>query len=734
MDVMGERFMVKENKTFIQTTLLYFIPFVMMAVVAIAFLERTFSMLEANITSVSQAQMQGIVEELEDGISESAQIANEIYLDRALTSEQIQNYDGATISGISQLYDYQKRMTFNPIVFVTYWDDRVVSSIGTSTLDSLMKLTLKLNERGEAEFAQVMQGTDLQNIGLLECENGNRYMMVVYHYPSGFQTEEKWIGFLFNGERIGERIESALRSVDSVALLNYQGQMLTQVVSPSVNCEPDEIDAQLDQLRAGIKGTSRQGYAILDGTALRLNLTLRVAINNSELKSELFAEEIKMLIIGALVFVGVALLLWFISRRNYEPIESIKQMAMNNMPEMQREKNENDFDFIRKALEQNFAEQKRQNELFRHFQRETRKQMGWLLLNGATPEELQQPEMIEYFGLQADAPYYAAVGLQLVSDEPTRSITARISEIPGVLTCYTVKHNLITVLVALQTRDTDQRERTALVNRIQEEMRSSGCTCKVAACGMAYEQLSEVHQSQKEMQSALTAACDSLKPIRFFEDLAHVSNQMPHRTSELLLQFRADLRRGSVESARKTLAELLHQREAGNEELRFARYVIVQTVMEIMQDAANVPKQENLLNLIMLDNIVFEEEIGRVMTEMFRVNEESDRTLDGDAVIAYIKANFTSPELSQDLVAANFHCSTKSIARVIKKKKECSYQDFLTSLRMQRACELLMTDLDTQKIVERIGYYDLSSFNRRFKATFGVTPREWRIQHRKQSV
>ena len=718
--------MKQENNTFLRSTLMNFIPFIVMSLLVISFLEHSFSMLESDVAAVSQGQMQSVVAGLEDNISDTAAVASDIYLDPALSAAQLAAYEQPTVDGIAQLGAYQRRLSLYSTIFVSYWPDRAVSSVGTVSYETLTQVTLQLSAHGEQQFRDAMQSGEFQHVALLETETDEHYLFVVYYYPGGTRTAERWIGFLINADELQDEVQSALRATDGVAVLCYGDRPIAETVSPAASGAPETVADCLARLRAGADKFA--GYSIFNADAPRLDLTLRVALNNSTLKSDLIAEEIKMIVIGVLVFVAMAVFLWLASRYNYQPIQKIKEIAQSHMPDVERAKHDSDFDFIRKALEQNFAKQSRQEELFRRFQRETRKQMGWLLLSGAVPEELRSPEMIEYFGLQADAPYYAAIGVRLMAGAkfgPHES--DRICEIPGVLTCYMIQGGAVSVLAALQTRDADCAVRRALAEQIQAELRAQDIPYHYAACGMVYEQLTDVHQSQKEMQTALGAALDSDELVRFFENLARVSGKPDHRASERLLKFRAELRGGHADRARAVLDELLPCVGAGEE--RFVRYVIVQTLLEAHQDAAADAQPEALLALVGLDNDAFHREIDRLLAQMFRSAEDSDRTLDGDAVVAYVRANFANPELSQDAVAAHFRCSTKSVTRVIKKKQGCSYQDFLTALRMKRACELLLTGLDTQKIVERVGYYDLSSFNRRFKSIFGVPPREWRAQH-----
>ena len=61
---------------------------------------------------------------------------------------------------------------------------------------------------------------------------------------------------------------------------------------------------------------------------------------------------------------------------------------------------------------------------------------------------------------------------------------------------------------------------------------------------------------------------------------------------------------------------------------------------------------------------------------------------------------------------------------------QCNMLDYLIDLRMKLAKELLRTTtLPLKDISEQVGYYNVSSFIRRFKTHEGITPNSYRFQH-----
>ncbi len=83
--------------------------------------------------------------------------------------------------------------------------------------------------------------------------------------------------------------------------------------------------------------------------------------------------------------------------------------------------------------------------------------------------------------------------------------------------------------------------------------------------------------------------------------------------------------------------------------------------------------------------------------------------------------------LSVEQAAAECGCSASHFMRWFKKMTGTTFGVYLNERRLATAAELLRTTDDTVlSIAEQAGFENLSNFNRRFKARYGVTPRQYR--------
>jgi len=96
-------------------------------------------------------------------------------------------------------------------------------------------------------------------------------------------------------------------------------------------------------------------------------------------------------------------------------------------------------------------------------------------------------------------------------------------------------------------------------------------------------------------------------------------------------------------------------------------------------------------------------------------------------VTVYIREHFTDPELSISAIAEAFDMATARLSLAFKDEMNMSPLEYLTLLRVEYSKQLLcMTEHSIKDIAMSVGYYDASSFIRRFKQMTGMTPLQYR--------
>ena len=128
------------------------------------------------------------------------------------------------------------------------------------------------------------------------------------------------------------------------------------------------------------------------------------------------------------------------------------------------------------------------------------------------------------------------------------------------------------------------------------------------------------------------------------------------------------------------------------------------------------------------------EELSRVMTAIINerdgvTDEErmpvvSDRMIDN--VLSEIREHYME-DISLTSLSAKYNISMGHLSRLIKEQLSVNFSDYIASLRIQRAKELLRDDsLSIQEISEIVGYNDYFYFTKVFKKVEGISPSKYR--------
>lgn len=95
--------------------------------------------------------------------------------------------------------------------------------------------------------------------------------------------------------------------------------------------------------------------------------------------------------------------------------------------------------------------------------------------------------------------------------------------------------------------------------------------------------------------------------------------------------------------------------------------------------------------------------------------------------IAYIQAHFQEDLTREDVADAVF-LSSAYFSRFFKQKTGLSFIDYLTTVRMQKAVELLGTRMKVGEIARKVGYQSRNRFFINFRQYSGYNPTEYRRQ------
>lgn len=119
--------------------------------------------------------------------------------------------------------------------------------------------------------------------------------------------------------------------------------------------------------------------------------------------------------------------------------------------------------------------------------------------------------------------------------------------------------------------------------------------------------------------------------------------------------------------------------------------------------------------------------------ELVYASQDAKKVTQITPAINYIDANYDKP-ISLDEVARISHLSASRLAHVFKEQMGTTIIDYLTSVRIERAKQLLLaTNQSCTEICFQVGYNNQSYFTRTFKTLVGMPPRRFRARNKQRA-
>jgi two-component system response regulator YesN len=118
--------------------------------------------------------------------------------------------------------------------------------------------------------------------------------------------------------------------------------------------------------------------------------------------------------------------------------------------------------------------------------------------------------------------------------------------------------------------------------------------------------------------------------------------------------------------------------------------------------------------------------------ELVYTSQDAKKVRQITPAINYIDANYDKSITLADIARAS-HLSVSRLAHVFKEQMGITLIDYLTSVRIERAKQLLLaTEQSCTEICFQIGYNNQSYFTRTFKEVVGVPPLRFRARNRRR--
>ncbi len=120
-----------------------------------------------------------------------------------------------------------------------------------------------------------------------------------------------------------------------------------------------------------------------------------------------------------------------------------------------------------------------------------------------------------------------------------------------------------------------------------------------------------------------------------------------------------------------------------------------------------------------------------LVMRLIRINPGDEAALSPEClkIKEYLDQNFTSP-ITLDSLSETVYISKHYLSHLFKEQTGVSPIKYLTSKRMEKACELLTeTEQPVSEISKAVGYENPLYFSQVFKRVYGISPVKYRLGH-----
>ena len=153
---------------------------------------------------------------------------------------------------------------------------------------------------------------------------------------------------------------------------------------------------------------------------------------------------------------------------------------------------------------------------------------------------------------------------------------------------------------------------------------------------------------------------------------------------------------------------------------------------EVPESAVDIKRVPKVIESVEMTKAYLVDEFTVALQARDRASNDRYGSVIRDAK-EYIRANFSQSDLSLNRIAVHIGVSPSYFSSIFKQETGQSFVEYLTQVRMERACELLKcTSYRTFEIGEQVGYNDSHYFSAAFKKAMGQSPKEYKASQTRQ--
>lgn len=592
-----------------------------------------------------------------------------------------------------------------------------------------------------------------------EKQAGEESFIVYFLYPIPYMNNIPiaTIGFGFRSDSLNELIKTYYTADSAIYIFNER--YLTLFQCGQENCSGLSRES-LDNLAIKYRRTGGKlveervdggSFIIMREISANSGLSV-VSITDSKKFYQSGSEFASWYIfLIAVLFIGGILLSLVLSRSNYKPIQKLVQKIVDQdtMADQEQE-GINEFEIITNKWTD---VQNKNEELSALLNRQRPMVMASCLrriLKGKFKTSEEMEATLKSANINLSYRYNFVILLPIPvedsfeEDKNLRIMTVLAGFMQPFIHVYgldMLKDNGIAVIVNCGERTAGEKNvdiRLSVADHLCRELETRYEISIPFYIGRIYEDVMDINRSFLET-AAIASDYHMLgnQKVILFEEIGYEEQNIQYPILEQAL-FIQCLKQANEEAALKALDNMIGEIEP------LKSFVITQclcfdiiniTIKTLDQLKGFELKNVDLKKLITFKSLPeFREKMAGLTIEMCRQFAEFKDSRNNERkseILDYVNCHYGDSSMGLESVADEFGVSSNYLSRFFKQETGCSFIQYVTMIRMDRARELLVnSNKQIKEIVAEIGYIDVANFVRKFKGYEGVTPGQYREKMR----
>ncbi|MFC5401565.1 AraC family transcriptional regulator [Cohnella soli] len=749
--------LLARNKTFFKYLLSYLLLLILpLAAMSYLIFKNIVVEMERQIVTSNMQMLTQVRDTVDKKLANLDRIAVELSLNPQLTPYQVSQSSYSQYQTYLELKKYANSDGFiYQLVLCMDKAPAIFSSTGNYAADDFLSQAFTFSRPVQEKLAQTLQSPGsrwvmpAQNVRINGSHARKNFILFAYPLPPDKKYVYGTALFFVDESEMKTMILDILADYGgTTVILNQQGEM----IASSREIEGDEWASIRNLSIVQPDHSSDTANLILDNKTYIANAVqsryndwsyLTVVPKEKYLQEVLRVKQSVYVGIAIVVIAGIVAAISFLLL-NYVPIRKLRNTLEGNRDSLSYD-HKDDISFIHHAI-QNVAQTNQElvDRIGQHKQY-VRSHLLLMLLRGHIADEHEWRFLLKESDLHFTLPYFLVVIIAADSSNKALLGLSNAKEKwskPGKLDLYRVEgfddskvvyiFNIVADTSHISFVESDIAE-------IKSNMEAQlGLKLNVGV-GNVYGSWQDISKSMVEASSALDyRLLRGGGQIIHYADIADTatSNWQPY---EKLQMMSVSIESGNIQQMECILAEITEQLGQQNIPLYMARYYcfeIINTLMKVVRDL-NIKWEQLPGGMPDLTKLAQFETVEQLKKNVYEIGinicsytnkriGNTDRNL-LEEIKAHIESNFKDQNFNFSDMADSIGMSSPYLSRHFRDKTGLTMMDYLTELRMKEVCDQLVhSDKLIKDVIHESGYFDIASFNKKFKKLYGTSPSNYR--------